>query len=69
MPVDESDAAPDSPDEVLEVALAIAAAHLGVAPEMLDDAADIVRQVYQLLTELAEFRAAEAPAPVDDPSG
>ncbi|MGK9167418.1 MucR family transcriptional regulator [Inquilinus limosus] len=68
MPIDEIGAALATPNQVLEVTTAIVAAHLRTTATSTAHVPEIIRQVYDALTELVEGSsgAAEAPRPVVD---
>ncbi|MGO1076122.1 MucR family transcriptional regulator [Inquilinus sp. CA228] len=68
MPINEIGAAAlSTPNQVLEVTAAIVAAHLRGTETKAAHVPDIIRQVYDALTELVEGSGAEqAPRPVAD---
>lgn len=67
MPIDEVGATLATPNQVLEVTTAIVAAHLRGTATSAAHVPDIIRQVYDALTELVEGSGArEAPPPVVD---
>ncbi|KGM33577.1 MucR family transcriptional regulator [Inquilinus limosus] len=71
MPIDEIGAAAlATPSQVLEVTAAIVAAHLRGTTTSAAHVPDIIRQVYDALTELVEGSGVEeAPRPVNDATG
>ncbi|WP_225770920.1 MucR family transcriptional regulator [Inquilinus sp. Marseille-Q2685] len=67
MPIDEIGAALATPNQGLEVTAAIVAAHLRGTETKAAHVPEIIRQVYDALTELVEGSGAEeAPRPVVD---